>query len=133
MISKYAYIARALARNPKASKRLAAKAWNLKHRKHLVPKAFDKPETADLVYKINNISPYNEATLKLTKVIDNAIRATTGVKGHMPYKLAHHERKVREGLGPLWERKTPLKGQFTGEQLGLILKAFANTKGYTKV
>ena len=120
MISKYAYIARALAKNPKASKRLAAKAWNLKHRKHLVPKAFDKPETADLVYKINNISPYNEATLKLTKVIDNAIRATTGVK-------------VREGLGPLWERKTPLKGQFTGEQLGLILKAFANTKGYTKV
>ena len=38
MISKAAYIARVLARNPRASRAVAARNWNQKYKKDLVPK-----------------------------------------------------------------------------------------------
>lgn len=120
MISKAAYIARALAINPRASRAILARKWNRKYRKHLVPKAFDSRETADMVYRINSVSPYTEAQDQLRKAVNNAIRTKTGLKGHMPFKAAYHERDEwvkYSGLGPLGKRKTPLKGTFTKKDL----------------
>ena len=125
MISKAAYIARALARNPRASRAVAARSWNRKYQKHLIPKAFDSSETADMVYRINTVSPYTKAQDQLRKALNNAIRAKTGLKGHMPFKTAYHERNRwvdYSGLGPLGKRKTPLKGTFTKKDLLDILR-----------
>lgn len=119
MISKAAYIARVLARNPRASKAVAARQWNRTYKKHLVPKAFDNQETAAMVLRINR-----EASDQSRKAVNSAIRAKTGLKGHMPFKVALHESDQwvkYSGLGPLGKRKTPLSGTFTKEDLLDIL------------
>jgi len=128
MISKAAYIARALARNPRASRAVAARVWNQKYVKSNVQKAFDSPETAQKVkdiYKLNtrqwNVNADFNKKYKL--YLDRWIKDKTGLKGNMPFKLSRFESKPNlEGLGPLAKRKSPLKGQFTSEDLELLIR-----------
>ena len=124
MIRKAVYIARALARHPKASKLVAARSYNQKYVKSFVPKAFDSSETAQIVYRVNRL-PDTKSNRNLQTILRNVIRAKTGLKGNMPWKAAYHESKpFAEGLGPLGKRKTPLKGKFTEKDLNIILRAF---------
>jgi|TARA_Y100000034_G_scaffold37465_1_gene46067 hypothetical protein len=128
MISKAAYIARALARNQRASRAVAVRSWNQKYAKPNVQKAFDSPETAQKVKDIYNLNTkqwdVNAGFNKKTKLyLDRWIRDKTGLKGDMPYKLARFESNPSlEGLGPLARRKSSLKGQFTSEDLELLIR-----------
>jgi len=128
MISKAAYIARVLARNPRASRAVAARNWNQKYKKDLVPKAFDSPETAQRVkevYKLNTKrwSANADFNKKYKLYLDRWVKDRTGLKGNMPYKLSRFESKPHlEGLGPLAKRKSPLRGQFTSEDLELLIR-----------